>query len=43
MSNLERLHECPQEDPDGVALPEQLDEAGSSEQTEEPNVDEVFL
>ena len=40
---LERLHEGPEEDADGVALPEKLHQAGSSEQTEKADVDEVFL
>ena len=40
---LERLHEGPEEDADGVALPQQLHQAGSSEQTEKADVDEVFL
>ena len=40
---LERLDERPQEDPDGVALPEELDQTGGSEQTQEAHVDEVFL
>ena len=40
---LERLHERPQQDPDRLALPQQLDEAGGAEQPQEAHVDEVLL
>ena len=40
---LEGLYECPEEDPDGVSLPQQLDQSGGPEQTEEAHVEEVFL
>ena len=42
-SNLEWLHEGPQQYSDGVALPEQLDKSGGAEKSQEPDVDEVFL
>ena len=37
---LEGLDEGPEEDPDGLALPEQLDEAGGPEEAEEADVDD---
>ena len=40
---LERLHERPQQDPDRLALAQQLDEAGGAEQPQEAHVDEVLL
>ncbi len=39
---LEGLHERPQQDPDGLALPQQLDQPGGAEQAEEAHVDEVL-
>ena len=41
--NLKTLNEGPEENPDGVALSQQLDQAGCSEQAEETNIEEVFL
>ena len=41
--SLERLDERPEQDPDGVALPEKLDQTGRSEQPEKAHVDEVSL
>lgn len=41
--HLEGLDEGPQQDADGVALAEQLDESGSTEEAEEAEVDEVVL
>lgn len=38
-SHLEGLHEGPQQDPDGVTLAQQLDEAGGSEQLQEAEVE----
>lgn len=40
---LERLHERPQQDPDGVALAEQLDEPGRAEQPQEANIERIGL
>ena len=40
---LERLHEGPQQDPDRLALTEQLDETGGAKQSQEPDVDEILL
>lgn len=42
-AHLERLHESPEKDPDGVTLTEEFDEPGSSEEAEEAQVDEVIL
>ena len=42
-ADLKTLHEGPEENPDGVALSQQLDQPGCSEQSEEANVEEVFL
>ena len=41
--NLKTLNEGPEENPDGVSLSQQLDQPGCSEQSEEANVEEVFL
>lgn len=41
--HLEGLDEGPEQDADGVALAEQLDESGSTEEAEEAQVDEVVL
>ena len=41
--NLKTLDEGPEENPDGVALSQQLDQAGCSEEAEETNIEEVFL
>ena len=41
--NLKTLDEGPEENPDGVALPQQLDQSRGSEQPEEANIEEVFL
>ena len=40
---LERLHERPQQNPDRLALAEQLDEARGAKQPQETDVDEVLL
>lgn len=42
-AHLEGLDECPQQDADGVALPEQLDETSRSEQSQEAQVDHLVL
>lgn len=39
--DLERLYEGPQQDTDGVALPQQLDQASRSEKLQEAHVDGV--
>ena len=41
--NLKTLDEGPEENPDGVALPQQLNQSRGSEQPEEANIEEVFL
>lgn len=41
MSDLERLHEGPQQYTDGVTLPQQLDQPGRSEKLQETHVDGV--
>lgn len=41
--HLEGLDEGPQQDADGVALPQQLDEAGSSEQSQKAQVQKPVL
>lgn len=43
VAHLEGLHEGPQQDADGVALTQQLDEPGGTEQTQEAEIDEVVL
>ena len=43
LNNLKTLHECPEEDPDGVSLPQQFDQSRCSEQSEESNIEKVFL
>ena len=40
---LEALHEGPEQDADGVALPQQLYQPRRAEQTQETHVEEVFL
>lgn len=40
---LEGLDEGPQQDADGLPLPQQLDEASRSEEPQEAQVDEVVL
>ena len=40
---LERLHERPQQDPDRLALPQQLHQPRRTEQPQETHVDEVLL
>jgi len=42
-TNLERLNECPQEDSYRVTLPQQLDKASSTEQSQKTKVDEAIL
>lgn len=42
-SHLERLHESPEENADGVTLAEEFDESGSTEEAEKAQVDEVIL
>lgn len=42
-SHLEGLDEGPEKDADGVALPQQLDEAGGSEEPQETQVDHFVL
>lgn len=41
--NLKRLDKGPEQDTDGVALPQELDESGSSEQPQETEVDQLVL
>ena len=41
MSDLERLHEGPQQNTDGVTLSQQLDQPGRSEELQETHVDGV--
>lgn len=41
--HLEGLHEGPEQDADGVALAQQLDEPRGAEQPQEAEVDEVVL
>lgn len=41
--SLERLDECPQQDADGVALTQQLDEPGRSEQSQEADLHVIFF
>ena len=41
--HLEGLDEGPQQDADGVTLPQQLDEPSGSEKPQEAQVDEVIL
>ena len=43
MSQWVDLNEGPQEDSDGVALTEQLDQTGGSKQAQKSHIDEVFL
>lgn len=43
VAHLEGLHEGPQQDADGVALPQQLDETSRSEQSQEAQVDHLVL
>lgn len=43
LAHLEGLNEGPQEDADGVALPQQLDETSCSEQPQEAQVDHLVL
>lgn len=38
---LEGLHEGPQENPDGVTLPQQFDQTGSSEKFQKTHVDRI--
>lgn len=40
---LKRLDKGPEQDTDGVALPQELDESGSSEQPQETKVDQLVL
>lgn len=41
MSDLEGLHKGPQQNTDGVTLPQQLDQPGCSEKLQETHVDGV--
>ena len=41
--NLKTLDEGPEENPDGVALPQQLDQTRCSEEPKKANIEEVFL
>ena len=41
--DLEGLDKGPEQDADGLSLPQQLDEAGCTEQPQEAQVDEVVL
>lgn len=43
VTHLEGLNESPQQDTDGVALPQQLDETSGSEQPQEAQVDHLVL
>lgn len=43
VAHLERLHKGPEKNSDGVTLTEEFDEASSSEEAEEAQVDEVIL
>ena len=40
-TDLEGLNKGPEKDPDGVALPQELDESGSSKELQEAHVDAV--
>lgn len=40
-AHLNGLDECEEEDPDGDAPPEQLDESGRAEETQEADVDHL--
>ena len=40
---LKRLDEGPEQDANGLTLPEQLNQTGSSEEPQETQVDEVIL
>ena len=40
---LERLHERPQQDPDRLALTQQLHETSGAKQSQEAHVDEILL
>ena len=40
---LEGLYKCPEEDANGVSLPQQLDQTGGPEQAQKSNIEEVFL
>jgi hypothetical protein len=42
-SNLKRLNKGPEENSDGVALSEQLDQSGGAKKSQKTDVDEVFL
>lgn len=42
-NNLEGLDKGPEQDADGVALTQQLDEAGSSEESQKTQVDHFVL
>lgn len=41
--NLKRLDKGPEQDTDGVALPQELDESSSSKQPQEAKVDQLVL
>lgn len=43
MSYFERLHESPEEDANGVALPEQFHQSRSTEQAQEAEVQELLV
>lgn len=42
-TNLKRLNKGPQQDTDGVALPQKLDESSSSKQPQKAKVDQLVL
>jgi hypothetical protein len=42
-TDLKRLNKGPEQNSNGVALTQELDETGSPEQSQESNVDEIFL
>ena len=42
-SYLKRLNECPEQNSDGVALSQQFDQPSRSEESQESDVDKIFL
>jgi len=42
-SYFKRLYESPEENSDSVTLTQQLDESSSSEESQEADIDEIFL
>ena len=42
-SYLKRLNECPEQNSDGVTLSQQFDQPSRSEESQESDVDKIFL